>query len=297
MSLDAKASLTRVHSDGHSGTRSHTTTRAAGPAARAARSAPDADVHRSGAGREDAHERSRLRPRPRSPGPARTACAEPPPPRRPPPPTPRSPAPSPRAAALRCRSASSPTCAWRPRSCAAAFGGWARSPAAWTVPPTIVEGAPLGQEGIAGVHVIGARGTARPLVEGDAVYGTLVETKDARILGLSDVGRRAASRLAARSRRGRGRRDRRGGGAPRPRGLLVPRRRADLVLPARHPGLVRARSTRCGTLPSGGWDSWARPATARSRRARASRVATRAAAGARSTSSRCSRAGRRRASR
>lgn len=66
---------------------------------------------------------------------------------------------------------------------------------AWTVPPTIVEGAPLGQEGVAGVHVIGARGTARPLIEGDAVYGTLVETKDARILGLSDVGRRAASRL------------------------------------------------------------------------------------------------------
>jgi enamine deaminase RidA (YjgF/YER057c/UK114 family) len=45
------------------------------------------------------------------------------------------------------------------------------------------------------VHVIGVRGTARHLVEGDAVYGTLVETADARILGLSDVGRRADSRL------------------------------------------------------------------------------------------------------
>ena len=66
---------------------------------------------------------------------------------------------------------------------------------AWTVPPTILEGAPLGREGVAGVHVIGARGTARPVVEGDAVYGTLVETKHVRILGLSDVGRRAAARL------------------------------------------------------------------------------------------------------
>ena len=73
--------------------------------------------------------------------------------------------------------------------------GLGASASAWTVPPTIVEGAPLGREGVAGVHVIGARGTARPVVEGDAVYGTLVETKHARILGLSDVGRREASRL------------------------------------------------------------------------------------------------------
>jgi enamine deaminase RidA (YjgF/YER057c/UK114 family) len=63
----------------------------------------------------------------------------------------------------------------------------------WPVPPTVIEGAPLGREGIAGVHVIGARGQAHPVVEGDAVYGMLVETKHARILGLSDVGRRAAS--------------------------------------------------------------------------------------------------------
>jgi len=66
---------------------------------------------------------------------------------------------------------------------------------AWPVPPTFVEGAPVGREGIAGVHVVGARGTARHVVEGDAVYGTVVETADARLLGLSDVGRRAASRL------------------------------------------------------------------------------------------------------
>jgi len=63
----------------------------------------------------------------------------------------------------------------------------------WPVPPTVVEGAPLGREGIAGVHVIGARGQAHPVVEGDAVYGMLVETTHARILGLSDVGRRGAS--------------------------------------------------------------------------------------------------------
>jgi enamine deaminase RidA (YjgF/YER057c/UK114 family) len=70
-----------------------------------------------------------------------------------------------------------------------------RAPA-WATPPTIVEGAPLGGEGIAGMHVIGARGAARPLVEGDACYGTIVETANARILGLSDAGRRADSRLA-----------------------------------------------------------------------------------------------------
>jgi enamine deaminase RidA (YjgF/YER057c/UK114 family) len=65
----------------------------------------------------------------------------------------------------------------------------------WAVPPTLVEGAPIGREGIAGVHVVAARGTARPLVEGDAVYGAVVETEHARVLGLSDVGRRADSRL------------------------------------------------------------------------------------------------------
>ena len=68
---------------------------------------------------------------------------------------------------------------------------------AWAVPPTIVEGAPVGREGIAGIHVVGARGEARPLVEGEAVYGTLVETANARVLGLSDVGRRADARLAS----------------------------------------------------------------------------------------------------
>jgi enamine deaminase RidA (YjgF/YER057c/UK114 family) len=68
--------------------------------------------------------------------------------------------------------------------------------AEWAVPPTCVEGAPVGHAGLAGIHVIGARGSARPLAEGDRVYGQLVETPSARLLGLSDVGRRAGNRLA-----------------------------------------------------------------------------------------------------
>jgi enamine deaminase RidA (YjgF/YER057c/UK114 family) len=67
----------------------------------------------------------------------------------------------------------------------------------WSVPPTCIEGAPVGRTGLAGIHVIGARGTARPLVEGERTYGRVVETAEARILGLSDVGRRAAGRNAA----------------------------------------------------------------------------------------------------
>jgi enamine deaminase RidA (YjgF/YER057c/UK114 family) len=66
----------------------------------------------------------------------------------------------------------------------------------WAVPPTCVEGAPVGRGGIAGIHVIGARGAARPLAEGDWTYGRVVETTDARFLGLSDVGRRASGRLS-----------------------------------------------------------------------------------------------------
>ncbi len=67
----------------------------------------------------------------------------------------------------------------------------------WAVPPTCVEGAPVGRAGLAGIHVIGARGTSRPLAEGDRVYGRVVESPAARVLGLSDVGRRASGRLAA----------------------------------------------------------------------------------------------------
>jgi enamine deaminase RidA (YjgF/YER057c/UK114 family) len=66
----------------------------------------------------------------------------------------------------------------------------------WAVPPTCVEGAPVGRTGLAGIHVIGVRGTSRLLAEGDRAYGRAVETRAARVLGLSDVGRRAAGRLA-----------------------------------------------------------------------------------------------------
>ncbi len=67
----------------------------------------------------------------------------------------------------------------------------------WEAPPTAVEGAPVGWSGLAGIHVIGARGAARTVAEGDRVYGRLVDTPEARVLGLSDVGRRAGNRLAA----------------------------------------------------------------------------------------------------
>jgi enamine deaminase RidA (YjgF/YER057c/UK114 family) len=67
----------------------------------------------------------------------------------------------------------------------------------WEAPPTAVEGAPVGWSGLAGIQVIGARGSARTVTEGGRAYGRLVETADARVLGLSDVGRRAGNRLAA----------------------------------------------------------------------------------------------------
>ncbi len=67
---------------------------------------------------------------------------------------------------------------------------------AWPVAPTLVEGAPVGQEGICGIHVLAARGEARPVVEGERTFGTLVETAEARILGLADAGRRSGGRLA-----------------------------------------------------------------------------------------------------
>jgi enamine deaminase RidA (YjgF/YER057c/UK114 family) len=69
--------------------------------------------------------------------------------------------------------------------------------AEWAVPPTCIEGAPVSGKGLAGIHVIAGRGRARLLTEGDRVYGRLVETAEARVLGLADVGRRAGGRLAA----------------------------------------------------------------------------------------------------
>lgn len=64
----------------------------------------------------------------------------------------------------------------------------------WAVPPTIVEGAPVAGAGLAGIHVIGARGRARLLREGAQVHGRLVDGPSARILGLADVGRRLGER-------------------------------------------------------------------------------------------------------
>ena len=67
---------------------------------------------------------------------------------------------------------------------------------AWSVPPTYVEGSPAGRPGLSGIHVVGVRGEARTVVEGDRAYGRIVESSGLRVLGLSDVGRRASGRLA-----------------------------------------------------------------------------------------------------
>lgn len=67
----------------------------------------------------------------------------------------------------------------------------------WPVPATFVEGSPIDRRGVSGIHVIGVRGRGHSVVDGERVFGTLVETATARVLGLSDVGRRAAGRLGA----------------------------------------------------------------------------------------------------
>jgi len=86
------------------------------------------------------------------------------------------------------------------RSGAALLRGRARAVGGateWAVPPTCVEGAPVGRAGLAGIHVIAARGTSSPVVEADRVLGRVVETREARILGLSDAGRAAVRQGAA----------------------------------------------------------------------------------------------------
>ncbi len=67
----------------------------------------------------------------------------------------------------------------------------------WPVPPTFVQGSPVGRVGLSGIHVIAVRGKARPVAGGDRVYGSLVETDTLRVLGLSDVGRGASSPLGS----------------------------------------------------------------------------------------------------
>ncbi len=66
----------------------------------------------------------------------------------------------------------------------------------WAVPPTFVEGSPVGRPGLAGIHVVAARGAARLVTEGDTTFGRVVEGEGFRVVGLADVGRRAAGRLA-----------------------------------------------------------------------------------------------------
>jgi enamine deaminase RidA (YjgF/YER057c/UK114 family) len=67
----------------------------------------------------------------------------------------------------------------------------------WDVPATFVEGAPVGRRGLAGIHVIGARGASRLVAEGDLVLGRVVEGEHARFLGLADAGRRSTGHRAA----------------------------------------------------------------------------------------------------
>jgi enamine deaminase RidA (YjgF/YER057c/UK114 family) len=62
---------------------------------------------------------------------------------------------------------------------------------AWAVPPTYVAGAPAARTGLAGIHVIAARGRGRLLRDHQTVYGRVLETGSARLLGLADVGRLA----------------------------------------------------------------------------------------------------------
>jgi enamine deaminase RidA (YjgF/YER057c/UK114 family) len=72
------------------------------------------------------------------------------------------------------------------------------SNAAWAVPPTFVEGAPVGRAGLAGIHVLALRADGSRLVgDGDRVLGRVVDVAGARLMGLSDVGRLASGRLAS----------------------------------------------------------------------------------------------------
>jgi enamine deaminase RidA (YjgF/YER057c/UK114 family) len=68
----------------------------------------------------------------------------------------------------------------------------------WRVPPTYIEGAPIGYDGLAGIHVLAARCERTELVsEGERVLGRVVEAPSASLMGLADVGRRAAGRLGS----------------------------------------------------------------------------------------------------
>ncbi len=59
----------------------------------------------------------------------------------------------------------------------------------WSVPPTFVEGSPVGRSGLAGINVIAALGTHHLVYEREGPLGRVVEGEHARLLGLADVGR------------------------------------------------------------------------------------------------------------
>jgi len=68
----------------------------------------------------------------------------------------------------------------------------------WEVPPTYVEGAPVGREGLAGIHVVAVRADETHVVSHEGrVLGRVVDAPSARLLGLADVGRRITSRLGS----------------------------------------------------------------------------------------------------
>ena len=68
---------------------------------------------------------------------------------------------------------------------------------AWEVPPTFVEGAPVGRSGLAGIHVLAVKAEGSRLVrDGDQVLGRVVDAPGARLLGLADLGRLVGSPLA-----------------------------------------------------------------------------------------------------
>ncbi len=66
----------------------------------------------------------------------------------------------------------------------------------WSVPPTFVQGSPVGRPGLAGIHVLAARGASRVVVAGDTPLGRVVEGESVRFLGLADVGRSVPAGLA-----------------------------------------------------------------------------------------------------
>lgn len=62
----------------------------------------------------------------------------------------------------------------------------------WAVPPTFIEGAPVGRAGLAGIHVVAALAeSSRIVADGERVLGRVVDAPGARLLGLADVGRLA----------------------------------------------------------------------------------------------------------